>query len=308
MEKLAMRKILFTFGLFCLPVTAAGCSNDESPLVSEAGTPDATSTGGSGGSSGDGAAGKSTGGAGGTAADGGNGVVVSGLVVDFDTSDAKKNFDATKYPPLSGVEVCVYEDSSIPCVKTGADGKYSLHGVPAGVSLYLSYNKTDYSPNLYGITATAGQNVDAPAILLTTLAFSEAWAKKGGTTYDPKYGTILFGATTLGPSNTPFKQFFGTTELFYLDGFSVAVSPAVKSGPVFTSAAWAPDPALKTASAAGWGYIQAAPGTYTLTITHPTMTCGTATTKVVAGYWTTYVGTLCSPKGDAGGPVDAGRD
>jgi hypothetical protein len=67
---------------------------------------------------------------------------------------------------------------------------------------------------------------------------------------------------------------FGTTELFYLAGFSSTIAPAATAGPVFTSAAWAPDAALTTSSSAGWGFYQAAPGDYTITITHPTHTCG----------------------------------
>jgi hypothetical protein len=315
-----MHKNLLTFSVCCIPFVVAGCSTDKSPSLGDASTvPDGASTGGEGGASGDGAAGKASGGADGGKTDGGktdggDTVVVSGVAIDFGTGDITKNFDATKYPALPGVDVCVYEMPAIACVKTGADGKYSLPGVPAGVTVYLSYEKADYTPNLYGITATAGTNIDAPALLMTTVKYTEDFGTKGGGAVDAKSGTILFGATQLGPASTPVHEFFGATELFYVEGFSASISPAAKLGPIFTSATWEPDPALKTSSIAGWGFFQAAPGDYTLTITHPSMKCGTTTTKVVAGYSTTYVGTLCTPNADGGaadgsaGPADAGSD
>ena len=101
---------------------------------------------------------------------------------------------------------------------------------------------------------------------------------------------------------------FGTTELFYLEGFTATISPAATAGPTYTSASWAPDKSLKASSAAGWGTFQAAPGDYTVTIAHPGMTCGSTQTKVVAGFSTTYVGNLCSPAASDGGslePTDA---
>lgn len=308
------------FSVFCLAYGLGGCSSDESK--GNGGTQDSgpgatggSMTGGSGGSSATGGSGGMTGGSGGTGGSnaGDAGVVtVAGKVVDVTTSDATKNFDATQYPALSGVEVCVYGDSSIPCVTTDANGEYTITGVPAGMDFYLSYtgkdaNGADLEATLYAIVgAAAGATVTPPAILMTTQAFTDSWGTQGGVTPDATKGIILFGATTLGPSSTPFHETFGTTELYYLEGYSVTLSPAATAGPVFTSETWTPDPTLTVSSAAGWGFFLAAPGTYTLTITHPGMTCGSVTTKVVAGYSTTYVGTLCQPDTDGG--TDAGQN
>jgi hypothetical protein len=303
-----LTKRVLACGLAAAFASSACSSSTKSPTGGN--TTDASSggTAGSGGSGGGSGSGGSKGGAGGSGAagtgggagDAGNTVSVSGVVVDFSTADATKNFDATKYPALAGVEVCVYLNTSVPCVTTDATGKYDLPGVPVGPTLYLSYKKTNYTPDLYAVTATAGQNIQAPALLLTTVAYTNSFGTQGGAAVDATRGTILFGATTLGPSSTPFHEMFGTTELFYLQGFKATISPAATVGPVFTSAAWVPDPALTQSSAAGWGFFQATPGDYTLTISHPGFTCGTTTTKVVAGYATTYVGVLCSPLSDAG--------
>jgi hypothetical protein len=243
-----------------------------------------------------------------TVSEGGAVASVSGLVADFSTSSAAKNFDATQYPALSGVAVCAYGNTSVPCATTDASGKYTLTGVPSGALVYLSYAKTGYGPTLYGVTPTAGQTVSAPAIFMDSTAVADSWGTEGGAPPDPTKGTILFGALTGGPSTSPIHEVFDGTEYFYLSGYTVTISPAATAGPVYTSASWAPDPPLTSSSTAGWGFFTALPGDYTLTFTHPSLTCGTTTTKVVAGYWTTYVGTLCSGGSADGGGLDGGSD
>ena len=113
-----------------------------------------------------------------------------------------------------------------------------------------------------------------------------------------------------GPSTSPFHEVFSGIEYFYVEGFKVTISPSGTAGPVYTSASWAPNPSLTSSSAAGWGFFEAPPGDYTLTFTHPTMSCvaTTTTTTVVAGYDTTYVGALCSAPSADGGGVDGSSD
>jgi hypothetical protein len=315
-----MKNELIFFSGIGLALSVVGCSSDTTGNPGADAGADATASGGkggAGGSSGSGAkgGGKTDSGSGGATPDAGD-VWVTGIVVDITDGDATKNFDGSKYPKLAGVKVCVYGDSSIPCAITDSSGKYALL-LPSGLTGYLSYEKDGYAPMLYGVTATAGQNTEAPAMLMTTSDYRDAFGVKGGVAPDPSTGEILFGATTLTASSTPFHEFFGATELYYVEGFSVGIRPAAKAGPVYTSETWEADATLKQASAAGWGFFQAAPGDYTLTIAHPGMTCGTVTTKVVKGYSTTYVGTLCTPNatdagtitdGGAGGPADAGKD
>ena len=113
---------------------------------------------------------------------------VSGVVVDSSASNATKNFDATQYPPLSGAQVCVYGHASVPCVTTDASGKYALPGVPTGKPLYLSYTKTGFRSMLYGVTPTAGQNVNAPAIFLDGMAAANSWVTGGGASADATRG------------------------------------------------------------------------------------------------------------------------
>ena len=291
---------------------SAACSSDKTSGNGDAGEGAGGGGGGTahhdsgpvdGGTGGKGGGGDS---GGGVAVDGGKAAAMSGVAVDFSTGDATKNFDASKYPVLTGVKVCVYEDASVPCVTTDAKGEYSI-SLPIGVALYVSYEKTGFTPNLYAVTATDGTPISAPALLMTTTDYTDSFGTKGGAKVDATKGQILFGATWLGPSSTPIHEMFGATELFYLDGFSTTIDPPATVGPVFTSSDWQPDPSLTKASEVGWGFFQAEPGDYTLTFTRPGYTCGSTKTKVVAGHATTYVGTLCTLLKD-GGVADAAPD
>ena len=233
---------------------------------------------------------------------------MSGVVVDSTNGDATSNFDATKYPAVSGVEVCVYDDAAVPCVATDASGNYTLVRVPSGKPIYVSYTKAGYVPYLYGVTPAAGQTTSALPIFYETTAYTDSWETMGGAKPDPTKGMILFGAVTTAPSASPFHEMFGGAELFYVPGFTVTISPAAIVGPIYTSTNWAPDPSLASSSEAGFGFFQASPGDYTLTFTHPTMSCETVATKVVAGYKTTNVGALCTALSPASGGVDGGSD
>jgi hypothetical protein len=125
-----------------------------------------------------------------------------------------------------------------------------------------------------------------------------------GATPDATKGVILFGGGTIGMAapGSMYHEMFGPYDYYYASGYSVSVSPAVTVGPVYVSTDWMPDPSLKASSNAGWGFIQAPPGTYTLTYSAPDLNCGSAMATVVAGYTTTYVGVACSIT-DAGAAV-----
>ena len=236
------------------------------------------------------------------------GVSVIGEVADGSNLTAASNFDVTKYSGLTGVEVCVYGDTSVPCVTTDASGNYTL-AAPAGTAFTASYTKAGYQPILYAIAAAAeGGRVAAPAIFLTTTSSFDSFGTMGGATPDTTKGTILFGAGTVGPSaGAIYHEMFGAIDYYYIGGYTVTITPAATVGPVYVSASWEPNPSLTAASDAGWGFFQLPPGNYTLSFTSPTLSCGTTTATVVAGYVTTYVGVACSP--GAGTPVgDASTD
>ena len=226
------------------------------------------------------------------AADGGSGVAVSGVVVDASNSDAKRNFDHTQYPALAGVKICVYERPDVPCATTDSDGRYMLGRLPETLDVYLTYEKESFASVLFRPVPETGREM--PAIFMMSTDSRDALAMAGGIAPDAATGFIHFGANLLESRGTMFHQKFGTAEIYYLRAYRLSVAPAPKAGPVYVSSHWAPDVRLTESSAAGWGIIQAVPGDYTLSFEHPSLTCPTATAKVVKGFITTYVGVVCS--------------
>lgn len=227
------------------------------------------------------------------------GVTVTGVVVDVSNGDPARNFDHTKYPAIAGVKVCVHEHADIPCVTTDSEGKYALGGLPENLDVYLSYEKESLAPMLF--KPVPGTGSEMPAMLLVSSEYRDSFAKAGGIQPEPSTGLIYFGANLLESRGTMYHQKFGTAERYYLKAYSVSVWPAAKAGPVYVSSHWQADARLKESSAAGWGIIQAAPGDYTLSFEHPSLTCPTATAKVLPGYITIYASVLCSV-----GDADAG--
>jgi hypothetical protein len=227
---------------------------------------------------------------------------LSGAVVDWTSPSAAKNFDVTQYPPLEGVEVCAYGNSAIPCVTTDASGKYTLPGVATGAT--LSFKKTGYQSTLYGTFFPSGVT-----ILMSTTATYDSWTTQAGGTPDATKGTILFGGGSFNAlPGSVYSEPFNTNTWHYVGGYSLTISPAATVGPVYTSASWAPDPALTSATSAGWGFFQAAPGKYTITASDPTLDCTGTTVTVVAGFATTYVGIQCAVPDGGTSPGDASSD
>ncbi len=241
--------------------------------------------------------------------DAAGGPIVTGQVVDASVTSAAKNFDATQYPGLAGVDVCVYGQSSAPCTTTDANGSYTL-AVPAGAAVTMSYAKTGYASALYVLSAMAAGTTNATAaIFMSSTSTFDSFQTTAGATPDATKGVILFGGGTLGAApGSVYHETFGPYDYYYASGYSLTISPAATVGPVYVNTDWSPDPSLMAATTAGWGYIQAPPGMYTLTYSSPTLNCGMTTATVVAGYVTTYVGVTCTVE-DAGAPVvDASTD
>jgi hypothetical protein len=57
--------------------------------------------------------------------------------------------EPTEETPTEGVEVCIFEHDEIPCVTTGADGKFSFEDLPADPYL-VSFSKDGYPSYLRG--------------------------------------------------------------------------------------------------------------------------------------------------------------
>ena len=203
-------------------------------------------------------------------------------------------------PPLPGVQVCVYQDSTIPCVTTQTDGTFSLPGLPIRTDLILSLTKSGYQSALVPIE-TASTDMDErsnPIPLYVTgspdLGFPIDLQTKGE--------IVAFAVSVSGPNMNIFTPTLGT---------QFSLSPASGNGPYFLDNNVFDFSATSFVGARAL-YYNVAPGTYMLTFANPGYDCEpisypfgdfgwpvttpTHSVKLVvaAGYSTGLVGALCT--------------
>lgn len=186
--------------------------------------------------------------------------------------------------PEAGVEVCAYNNAQVPCTNSLTDGSFVLRGVPQADYFVLSLKKSGYVPTLR-LSYTYEVQTAVTATILYTEAQMKATANSVGATYpDAANGFITFFGTT-------------TTDdtLSLLQDFTANLQPKSGMGPVYINSLGSLDKSLTGASAFGSGaYFNVAPATYTMTFSHPSLTCGDpVSVLVVAGYVSANVPAYC---------------
>ena len=168
--------------------------------------------------------------------------------------------DLSSKNPVANLQVCLYSPmlSPQPCATTGADGTYSLPGIPASTQVAASLTGGAYYPSLYlKTTGAADETNDIEAISSGTI-------------------TLLTAVVNVqaDPTNPPPD---GGTGPAHNSGISVALTPSSGSGPFYLDATGIPQMVNKQSmtSAKGVGaYINVDPGVVELTYTAPAgITC-----------------------------------
>jgi len=288
-------------------VFVAGCSSTTTPGAPEAGA-EAGAAGATGGSAGAGAGGKAGGGAGGgaggAAKDGGADAPSSqGLRLQMRVTilpqalvavhsvggdggarhggerDAGEKDGATAGDggiaaalgaamPLPGVEVCVYQDSSIPCATTQADGSFTMTGLPMRTNLALTLKKSGYYSYLLPIQ-TASADMDGrsnPA----QMAPSGGPAPDLGIAVDlQNKGLIQIVAIAFGGTAAMVDAGAFTT----VPGTKVSLSPMSGNGPYFINGSDEFDLSATSFVGIAANYYNVAAGNYTLTFSNPGFDC-----------------------------------
>jgi hypothetical protein len=271
---------------------------------SEDGTGGNPSTGGSGGSVGnDSGADSSSGGSGGSGATGGSTGGTSGSSgasgsagaagsgggkSDAATTSVSGNIVALidQVTPVTGMQVCVYGDSSVPCATTDQFGAYTITGMEADKEILLEFTKLNYFPALVTVK-TRPTPINIGEFPAPTTGEASLFASIAGVTLDSAKGQML--ATAVQPGSG--GGFVGQ------DGVTITVTPDSGAGPFFTDDQNLPDLTLTTTGPNGLGlWANVNPGDVQVAFTHPTKTCtplamawpGTAANAVrmtvVAGY------------------------
>jgi hypothetical protein len=205
---------------------------------------------------------------------------------------------------IEGVEVCVYEKSSIPCVMTDKNGMFTLSGLPALTDIVLTLKKSGYLPNLKAIE-TASTDMDG-------LAAGQAISMGGGSApalpVDVDWlgkGQVTFFAATLSPTGDP-------TESVGDVGAKVTLSPTSGNGPYYLGPNNALDPSATSIVDTAGLFFNLDPGNYEITFDDPTKDCAPISTQfggfgfpsppssvkfpIMKGYITNGVGVACTPK------------
>ena len=96
------------------------------------------------------------------------------------------------HPPLAGVNVCLLEDSSMPCAITDQAGRYDLEGLPADEDLHISVQLRDYYSLLIPINASTYQFDDHPAVEMPSFALEAQTYEQLTTERDLNKGGMNF--------------------------------------------------------------------------------------------------------------------
>jgi hypothetical protein len=214
---------------------------------------------------------------------------------------------------VSGAQVCVYQNPSIPCVTTGDDGTFLLSGLPPMTHEVLTLNKAGYAPIAKPIlTSSAPMDGTANPVRMTLasdpdpqLGFTIDWTSKGALSF--------FALQDDADSGSGFAADLGAT---------VALAPMSGNGPFYLDGEGVFDPTGTALESGGVGYYyNLAPGNYTLTFTDNVNNCApidvlfsgygfpdpptSVQFPIIAGYTTELVGVICTPKPHL---VDAGAN
>ncbi|MFO0747131.1 MAG: hypothetical protein U1F43_15930 [Myxococcota bacterium] len=195
----------------------------------------------------------------------------AGLAAACDSDDGKTEAKTLTYTgtmvnaldssPLAGVEICIVSPTGIPCVTTGADGKYTLAGLPASTKVQATVTKADFYPVFASFkTRTTDFTIDAVLLRidLVKLAFTAA-----GIDLDESKGAILVRA---------YDPALGLTSA--VEGISGEVSPADSGdGPVYNSADSIPGDATSTSTSGTWAVVNLDAGTYQVKSSGDGRTC-----------------------------------
>jgi hypothetical protein len=221
---------------------------------------------------------------------------------------------------LPGVQVCVYNMPSIPCATTGADGVFTLTGLPVMSDIALTLNKDGYYPVIKPIETAHADMDGTPSYMYMGLTTAPQ-PPLGGTTVDwTSKGQVAFFA--VGPH-------FGNPDAGAQGdpGATVSLTPAGGNGPFFLTDGNTFDLTAKTfVDVQGW-YYNLDPGQYSLVLGDTNNDCepisfpfgqygypgATHEVKfpIVAGYTTELVGELCTANSviaplDGSAPLEAG--
>jgi len=162
--------------------------------------------------------------------------------------------------PLAGADVCADGHPEIPCLKSDAQGKFSLD-VPAEADVAASVVKMGYVSVLFPI-ATGRSDVEGVVLSLPAAGERLAMYRR-------------FGAKVPDATSGYLNAFVGTsTSPLGAPGVTVSIAPATGTGPFYLADDGSPAPGAKETSRSSVAlFANLTPGTVTVTFAGPGMRC-----------------------------------
>jgi len=196
------------------------------------------------------------------------------------------NFEALL--PLNNVEVCLFENDTVPCASSDADGYYRFSHLPNETSYLITLSKSGFAPSL----KPALPYMSVMTTSLIPQSQLQSFASQAGQSLSNSKAVVIFAGVKTGPGDN----------VAALEGFRVGTDPASGGVPAYInyneSQGIFMDPALSASSVLGFGAIfNMAPGEYELTITHPdsSLDCSTRIPVVTrAGYVSSDILLYCT--------------
>jgi hypothetical protein len=243
------------------------------------------------------------------------GITVTGVVKEFEA-----NVERQQFKPISGVEVCVYDNDDVDCDITTGGGSFELRGVPEESDLLLTFEKEAYAPALRMLSTRQADYDILAETALATLQHGIDQAMENGIDLSTfKGGAVQFFAAEPGD---------GVLQVALLSGYKATLenldgTPAQCHGTdgnladcvaLYLDENGETDPKLREASRNGVGaFGNVPPGKYKLSISHPDLDCtehlpeagwpakddedgNAVVVKVIDKWVTAQVGVFCQPK------------
>ena len=179
--------------------------------------------------------------------------------------------------PVTGVEVCWYEDDTVPCqTSAGPEGRAMIY-LPADTSGALQVSHPDYQDYLHFHTTSSEHLWEEWTFLVSTQAENDGFYALLGLTDDPAAEGIMVVTEFTSPDAGL--------------GATVSIDPVAGDGPFYLNYSNLPDVSLTSASESAVAFVvNVAPGEYDVNVVLDSAPCyaaglsnGPAPVEVVAG-------------------------
>jgi hypothetical protein len=168
-------------------------------------------------------------------------------------------------PAVSGVKVCVYQNTSIKCSTSSTSGKFVLFHLTLNADYHVTFEKAGWMPLVVPIHVPR-TSLDGHGEFIHRVGMvAEQTAKLVGT---------LMGVNNVDLTNKAHVVVdVHESQQNTVAGVSITMSPQNGQGPFYTTTSGTKNPKPETSAAGLAIFLNVTPGTYEFSYTHATKSC-----------------------------------